>query len=206
MSIDPSRAARSGPFLKQVQTVEPCSRRAVPTNEVFNIEATDSALLDHPLSADHDTIRLVSAAQYKSCQRVAGPGETKLIQLEESEIGDLAGLDFTKFRTADASCRAFRRPAQCIAMTHSRDAIAAALKQECGAHFLDEIGTIVRRGAVDADTDPDTSLLEIADRTTARRKHLVAAGAMADCRSRSCQTCHLIGVEMNSVREPRPLA
>jgi hypothetical protein len=91
-------------------------------------------------------------------------------------------------------------------MTHNRDAIAAALNQKCGTHFLNEIGTIVRRGAIDTDTDRDTSLLEIADRTAARRKHLVAAGAMADCRSRSRQACHLIGVEMDSVCEPRPRA
>ena len=136
-------------------------------SEIVDIKAADPAVLDHPLSADHDPIRLVSAAQYQSGQRVAGTGETKLVQLEEREVGDLAGSNFAELRTADTGCRTFRRPAQCIAMTDGRDAITAALNQECGAHFLDQIGTIVRRGAVDADTDADAGPLQIADRTAA---------------------------------------
>jgi hypothetical protein len=115
----------------------------VPTSEIIDIEAADPAVLDHPLSADHDPIRLVSAAQYKRGQRVAGTGEAKLVQLEECEVGKLAGSNFAEIRTADTGCRTFRRPAQRIAVTDSRDAIATALNQECGAHFLDQIGTVV---------------------------------------------------------------
>ena len=72
--------------------------------EIVDIEKADPALLDHPLSAYHDPIRLVSAAQYKGGQRIAGAGEAKLVQLEQREVGDLAGSNFTKLRPADASC------------------------------------------------------------------------------------------------------
>ena len=79
-------------------------RRAVPTNEIVDTETADPALLDHPLSAYHDPIRLVSVAQYKGGQRIAGTGEAELAQLEQREVGDLAGSNFTKLRPADAGC------------------------------------------------------------------------------------------------------
>src|SRR6266849_1928453 len=79
-------------------------RRAVPANEIVDIKPADPALLDHPLSADHDPIRLVSAAQHKGGQRVANTGEAQLVQLEECKVGDLAGLNFAELGTADAGC------------------------------------------------------------------------------------------------------
>ena len=45
--------------------------------------------------------------------------------------------------------------------------MTAALNQECGAHFLDQIGTIVRRRAVNANADADAGALQIADRAAA---------------------------------------
>jgi hypothetical protein len=48
-------------WLRTLQLSRCC---AVPTSEIVDIKAADPAVLDHPLSADHDPIRLVSAAQY----------------------------------------------------------------------------------------------------------------------------------------------
>ena len=45
-----------------------------------------------------------------------------------------------------------------------------------------------------------------ADPAAARCKHLIAAGAMADRRSCPRQAHHLVGLEVNSMGEPRPLA
>jgi hypothetical protein len=98
------RQSQGRPVTSGCRILQPVRRSAVPTNEIVDIESVDPALFDHPLSADHDPICLVSTAQYKGGQRVASTGEAKLVQLEECEVGDLAGSNFAELRTADAGC------------------------------------------------------------------------------------------------------
>jgi len=47
-------------------------------------------------------------------------------------------------------------------MTDGGDAITAALKEECGAHLLDQVRAVVRCGAVDTYPDTHTSTFQIA--------------------------------------------
>ena len=56
-------------------------------------------------------------------------------------------------RTAGAGRGTLGRPAQRVAVADFVDAIAAALQQEGGAHFLHQVGGVVRRRAVDAEAD-----------------------------------------------------
>ena len=76
--------------------LQPSRRWAVPLHEVGKIEPPDPALLHHPLSPDHDPIRLVRAAQDERGQRITGTEEAKFVQLVECEIGDLAGLNYCR--------------------------------------------------------------------------------------------------------------
>jgi hypothetical protein len=44
-------------------------------------------------------------------------------------------------------------------MADSRGAVAAALNEERGAHFLDEVRPVVRGRAIDADADPNAGIV-----------------------------------------------
>ena len=96
--------------------------------------------------------------------------------------------------------QAFGGPSQGVAVTDLADAIAAALQHKRGAHFLHQIGAIVRGRAVDPQPHGDTGFFQRADRASAGGQDLIAARAMRDCRSGADEPLELIGVEMHAMR------
>jgi len=65
------------------------------------------------------------------------------------------------------SARPVQAAEQRVAVTDLADAVAATLQQKRGAHFLHEVGTIVRGRAVDPKPYGNAGLFQITDWTRA---------------------------------------
>src|SRR5262249_37443301 len=133
---------------------------------------------------------------------IAMAGEAQFVELEQRKVGGLAHRDLAKLRPADTCRRASGGPAQRVLVADLEHAIARPLQQERGANLLHQIGSVIRRGAIDTEADADARRLHLADRTAARRQQLVAAGAVADARPRPAQPLDLLGIEEDAVRKP----
>src|SRR5438445_11486243 len=131
-------------------------------------------------------------------------GETQFVELEQREVRGFTDRDLAELGTADAGRRTLGGPAQRVLVADAADAIARPLQQKRGTDFLHQVGSIVRRRAVDAETDRNPRLFHLADRTAARRQNLVAAGAMADGGPGLAEPLHLVGIEEDAVRQPGP--
>ena len=203
------RRGRAGSVARPTQAAEFCSRSAAALCR--RIRSSTSSPGIRPSSTTHrpPTITRSALCAPHSTSAASGspwPEKRSSSSLKNARSAIVALLDLAERRTADAGRRARGRPAQRVAVADLGDAVAGALQQERGAHLLHEIGGIVGRRAVDAEADAHAGGLHVADRTAARRQRLVAAGAVADRRSRQRQPPDFIGVEMDAVREPGPLA
>jgi simple sugar transport system substrate-binding protein len=70
-------------------------RRAVAVDQIGHVETGDGAVDDGPFPRYHHAIGAMGAAQHQRRQRIAMTRKTKLIELEQREIGSLADGDLT---------------------------------------------------------------------------------------------------------------
>ena len=87
---------------------QPCNLRAAALWRAIRrgkIEPGNGAVYHRPAALDHHPVGAVRAAQHQRCQRIAVPGKTQLVELEQCQIGALADGDLAQFGTADAGRR-----------------------------------------------------------------------------------------------------
>ena len=114
---------------------------------------TGGAVDDPPLARDHHPVGAVRAAEDERRERIVRAREARLVEREQGEVGFVARLDPADVGAPEAARRAFRRPAQDVAMGDLVGAVAQAADHQRVAHRLHHVGGIVGGRAVDAEAD-----------------------------------------------------
>jgi len=126
----------------------------------FQIDAERVAVDDAPSSTDHDPVGAMGATQDQSRDRIAGTGETKLIELIESEVGLAADGDATDIAASDTPGGALRRPAQRVEMRDLGGVIEKPAEHQGVTHTFHQVGIVVRGRAIDAETDESAGVFQ----------------------------------------------
>ena len=142
-------------------------RRRVPPDEIGDVEARDRAVLDHPSTCDHHPVGAMRAAQHQRRHRIAAPEKRNSSSLNNARSAGLPRRS-RRDRRGRGRRRSRRSPSAARRDGRPLDAVAAALQQKSGAHFLHQIGAVVRGRSVDAESDGHARLFQLPDRAIAR--------------------------------------
>ena len=177
----------------------------MPRHQGRQVEIDDLPAGDPPRAADHYAVGAMGAAKDEGGKRVARPRKARLVQLEQGQIGLLAGRDPSDVVAPEARRRAGGRPVQHVQVPDPGGAVAQALYLQRLPHLLHQVRGILGRRAVDAHSDRRSGRNQVDGRTKTRGEHHVGARTVANARTGPSQSFDLLRGEMDAMGEPDPV-
>src|SRR5829696_9162370 len=162
----------------------------------------ERAALDDELAADVEAVDAVRPGEDEAGHGIGRSGELERLVRPYGKVGAHAGRDRADVGPAeDARAAAGAEPDR-LACRHRVRPAASACDEESLLHLEKEVAALVRRGAVDAETDADAHIHQLAHRRDAGSEAEVRGGAVRDPGPRRGEAGDLRGREVDAMSAP----
>ena len=166
------------------------------------VRADECAAADDVLATDHEPVDAMWAGKDERGDEILGAAELEAVCSPDGEVGALPRRERADVGATQHRCSATGAEPQRLARGHRVRATAASRHKERLLDLQEQIAPLVRRRAVDAETDAHARVDEILDRRDTRPEAQIRGWAMRDARARCGELRDFAGGQVDAMSAP----